>query len=61
MLRKVARSLEVGLTQSFYQLLMIMEERRGDAAILATEIKSKLQKVFERHRPGKTYTLYSQY
>ncbi|XP_065902901.1 uncharacterized protein [Dysidea avara] len=50
-LRKVARSLEVGLTQSFYKLLMIMEERKGDAAILAIEIKSELQKVIESRRP----------
>ena len=61
MLRKVAHSLEVGLTQSFYKLLMIMEERRGDAAILATEIKSELQKVIESCRPGKSCVLYSQY
>jgi len=54
-LRKVARSLEVGLTQSFQKLLIIMEEHGGDAAILASEIKNELVKYpnTESHRPGK--------
>ena len=54
-LRKIARSLEVGLTQSFNKLLTIMEEHGGDAAILSTEIQSKLVKCTDivSHRLGK--------
>ena len=54
-LKKISRSLEVGLTRSFYKLLTIMEEHGGDAAILATEIQNELVKYTstESHRPGK--------
>ena len=39
-LRKIARSLEAGVTQSFYTLLRIMKKHDGDVAILADRIMS---------------------
>ena len=54
-LRKVGRSLEVGVTQSFYELLMIMKQHRGDSAILAAEIQNELVKC-NSHIPGENGT-----
>ena len=39
-LRKIARSLEAGVTQSFYTLLTIMKRHGGDVAVLADQIIS---------------------
>ena len=52
-LDKVARSLEVGITCSFYSLLTIMDVYGGDVTILATEIKDALSKF-----PGTYVTMY---
>jgi len=41
-LRKIARSLEAGVTQSFYTLLAIMKKHGGDVAVLADQIISNL-------------------
>lgn len=43
-LRKVAHSLDAGITESFYKLLTIMGDHKGDARILATEIQQELKK-----------------
>jgi len=43
-LRKVAHSLNAGVTESFYKLLSIMDEHGGDVRVVATEIQNQLQK-----------------
>jgi len=43
-LRKVAYSLNAGVTESFYKLLSIMDDHGGDAHVMATEIRNELQK-----------------
>ena len=41
-LRIVARSLEAGITSSFYALLNIMENIGGDVSVLASNIRTAL-------------------
>lgn len=41
-LHKIAAPLEAGYTEKFFQLLAIMEERGGDVAALASEIRTSL-------------------
>jgi len=53
-LRKVAHSLEVGITQSFYTLLTIMEQHGSDAAVVATAIREEMKKF--AGTPTHTYT-----
>ena len=43
-LRKVAHSLKAGVTQSFFTLLVIMEEHGSDAAVVATVIRKEMEK-----------------
>jgi len=59
-LKKITRSLEVGITQSFSKVLAIMEEHEGDVAMLATEIKSELVKYKENesNRLGETCAIF---
>ena len=44
-LRKVARSLVVGINGGFFKLLHIMELCGGDADVVVTEIKEKLPSI----------------
>ena len=48
-LRKVAHSLEAGVTRSFLTLLTIMEEHHGDAAVVATDIRKEMEKYSGMH------------
>lgn len=43
-LKKIARSINAGITRSFYQLLKVMEDYGGDVATLASDIKRALNK-----------------
>ena len=41
-LREIGQSLEVGINESFFNLLTIMDEHGGDAAVLASIILNEL-------------------
>ena len=43
-LRIIAKSLQAGITRSFYALLVIMEKYDGDVALLAKDIRQALDK-----------------
>ena len=54
--RKIARSLEAGVTQSFYTLLTIMKGHGGDVAILADQIMSNFSGLSNHSHLPHSYT-----